>query len=447
VIKLRKALGDSSRKPRFVETVPKRGYRLIAPVQTELSDGQDADATPDAAGSRPGIVVLPFANLSPDAEQAYFAHGLAEDIITALSRVRTFAVISRGTSFQLGHLCDDPAAAGREVGVRYVLAGGVRRSNERLRVTAQLVDASSGEQVWAERFDRGAEDVFAVQDEITELVVGALEPELGFVERRRIRLALPESLDAWGHYQQGLAYMYQRTVEGDALAEPEFRRAAALDPTFAAPLAALSYTLTQTIYQSPSDEIFFARSSEARDIAEQAVALEPGSAMAYCALGMAFVNLKQCERAIEASRQAATLNPSSATCARVLGYAYLHSGDPDAAIPQFERALTLSPRDPETTSFYHGIAMSHCAKGDFEQALAWVERAILAPNPIPWCFVTRAGVLGCLDRIEEATLALELVRTKKPALTLALYEHECERFSRSTWFTRCGEGLRRAGFE
>ena len=330
--------------------------------------------------------------------------------------------------------------------VAYILEGSVRKVGDRVRISSQLVETGSGKHIWAERFDRDLTDVFEVQDEITTLIVGALEPELGHAERSLARRRPPENLDAWGHYQRGLDYMYQRTAQGDASAEREFRRAIELDPEFAAPLASLAYTRTQAVYQELPDDVFRERITEAIDLATQAIALDPGDALAHCALGRALENSRELDRALEANKTAVQLNPSSATCRRALGFSLLHSGDAKASIPEFKVALKMSPRDPERSSFCHGIALALLSEHEFDDALVWVERAISAPNPVNWALVTRAAILGCLGRKEHARAALVAAHEHVPGLSVAYARQIWSRASRcSPLIDAVAEGLALAG--
>jgi adenylate cyclase len=200
--------------------------------------------------------VLPFQNLSGDAEQEFFADGMAEEIITALSHYRWFFVIARNSSFTYKGRAVDVTQVARELGVRYVLEGSVRKAGNRVRVTAQLIDATTGNHIWAERYDRELDDIFALQDEITETIVAAVEPELGSVERERARRKPPESLDAWDLYQRGLWHLFD-DVKRDSLAEAKqlFQRACELDPGFAAAHAELAYTHVAEIIRGLSDDL------------------------------------------------------------------------------------------------------------------------------------------------------------------------------------------------
>jgi len=355
-------------------------------------------------------------------------------------------VTARGSSFSYRDSPTDIRTIASDLGVRYILEGSVRKNSGRVRVTVRLVDVESDAQLWAQRFDRVITDVFEVQDEITDLVMGALEPELGYAERLQIRKRSTESLNAWEHYQRGLDHMYQRTMEHETIAEQELRRAIELDSSFAAPRAALAYTLTQTFYPTHPQDVEAKRPNEAIEVSTQAIALDPGNALAYCALGRALNNAQQFDRGLDASKKAVQLNPSSATCVRNLGFSLLYSGNAEAAIPQFERAMLLSPRDPETWSICHGIAMASLAMRDFEHALVWAERALLAPNPGPWPLITQAASLGCLGRIEEAANALEAALARLPKLwSVELVRNRIRRYSRSAFVDLLAEGLERAG--
>ena len=239
--------------------------------------------------------------------------------------------------------------------------------------------------------------------------------------------------------------MYQRTAHGDVCAEFEFRRAVELDARFAAPLAALAYTRSQALYQTPPDNVLAARMSEAIELANQAIGLDPEDALAYCALGRALYVSRKFDRALEASRTAVQLNPSSATCRRVLGFALLHSGDPKASIPEFEFALKLSPRDPERWSFFLGTAAAHLVQREFEQALVWIERALGAPNPTAWPLVVRAAILGYLGRTEDARAALALALRRMPEASVTDTLQLVSRMSRTTIADVVAEGLAAAG--
>jgi TolB-like protein len=231
---------------------------------------------------KPSIAVLPFLNMSGDPEQEFFAEGMAEDIISGLSRYRWFFVIARSSSFSYKGRAADTRQVSRELGVRYVVEGSLRKSNGKVRVTAQLIDALSGRHIWSERYDRELNDIFAVQDEITESIVATIEPELGAVERERARRNPPGNLDAWGSYQRGLWHFYgDWTRDGVAEAKRLLQRACDLDPGFAAAYAELVFAHVAEVIRGFTDDSE-ATLDEAAAAAEKAVALDPRDPAAQC---------------------------------------------------------------------------------------------------------------------------------------------------------------------
>src|SRR5262249_30607563 len=232
---------------------------------------------------RPSIAVLPFQNMSSDPEQEYFADGIAEEIITALSRLPSLFVIARNSSFTYKGRTTDIRAIGRDLGVRYVLEGSLRKGGSRIRVTAQLIEAETSNHVWAERFDRDISDIFAIQDEITETVTVAIAPAIAQAERQRAMRKPPENLDAWASYQRGLWHFDQVTVEGNRLAERFFQTAINLDPSFAGGYVGLAYVHTVAATTFGTADLKEATRSSER-LARQAVAFDPANSESYSCL-------------------------------------------------------------------------------------------------------------------------------------------------------------------
>jgi adenylate cyclase len=272
------------------------------PVAYEL----EAPPLPD----KPSIAVLPFENMSGDPEQEFFADGMAEEIITALSRYRWFFVIARNSSFTYKGRAVDVTQVAKELGVRYVLEGSVRKAGNRVRVTAQLIDATTGSHIWAERYDRELDDIFALQDEITETIVAAVEPELGAVERERAGRRPPGNLDAWGLYQRGLWHFYADPTRcGMDEAKRLFQRACELDPGFAAAYAELAWTHESDIHRGLTDDPEASLEQAAR-AAEKAVALDARDAAGRCALGRVHIFRRAYDKAIAEMEEAVGLNTS-----------------------------------------------------------------------------------------------------------------------------------------
>jgi TolB-like protein len=244
---VRRALGDDGTEQRLVRTFTRKGVRFVGEV-TELSDptmpaSGDSPSRALAAADKPSIAVLPFQNMSADPDQEFFADGIAEDVITALSRYPSLFVIARSSCLTYRGRAVDVKEVGRELGVRYVLQGSLRKSGDRIRVTAQLVEAETGRHVWANRYDRDLADIFAVQDEIAQVVTIAIAPAIDQVERQRAVRKPPASLDAWAAYQRGLWHLSSATAAGNALAEQFLQQAIDLDPTFAGAHSALAWAL------------------------------------------------------------------------------------------------------------------------------------------------------------------------------------------------------------
>src|SRR3984957_9089199 len=251
---LRRVFAEEPGGDSWIETLPRRGYRYVGPVAVQEQENQGAAGNEHPAlapPDKPSLAVMPFTNMSGDPEQEYFADGMVEDIITGLSRIRWLFVIARNSSFTYKGRAVDVRQVGRELGVRYVLEGGVRKAGNRIRVTAQLVEAGTSNHVWAERYDRDLADIFSVQDELTEALTTAMAPAIADAELRRAMRKPPESLDAWAAYQRGLWHLSKATADDDATAEKFFKQAIDLDPTFGGGYSALALYQLQTaaLYQ------------------------------------------------------------------------------------------------------------------------------------------------------------------------------------------------------
>jgi adenylate cyclase len=303
---------------------------------------------------KPSIAVLPFTNMSGDQEQEYFSDGIAEDIITLLSHSRSLFVIARNSSFTYKGRAVDVKQVGRELGVRYVLEGSVRRGGNRVRVTAQLIEADTGNHLWAERNDRDLADVFAVQDEITEAVAIAIEPAVAATERQRAVRKPPESLGAWEAYQRGLWHISQMSAADYEKAKQLFRRAIDLDPNFGAAYSGLARStisganLHQT--QSVSEAL-----DEGLDLAQRAVTLDPSDAVGHSCIGLALTLRGDYEGGLAQSRRALGISPNLALAHAHLGTALLYSGRPREAIDAIREAL----RRIHTTQFVSSEIGAH----------------------------------------------------------------------------------------
>lgn len=379
------------------------------PLVIELPRGRYAPVfrTPQATGGRfserPSVAIMPFTNMSTDPEQDYFSAGITEDIITALSRVRQFPVIARNSTFTYKDQAVDIRSVARELGARYVMEGSVRKANNRVRVTAQLIDGETGNHLWADRYDRDLDDIFVLQDELTIAIVGAIEPEMGRAEQERVRRKPPENLDAWDFYQRGMAHLHRRTKEDMEIARGYFRNAMSLDPRFAPAFAAYSRTF--------SFDILFGFSDGGRDdalrAARTAVDLDLDHADGHLALSTIHYLDNKFDEALLEVETTVRLNPSYAAAHHLLGTILAHSGRSEEALPYLHAAIRLSPRDAEIAPFHARVAMAQLYLGNHEEAAEWGGKAVRLPG-VQWpghCAYVAA--LAHLDRIGEAKRALE----------------------------------------
>jgi adenylate cyclase len=421
---------------------PVRAHRVVS---AEGEPKPAAEPKPVGAAfplpAKPSIAILPFTNMSGDAEQEYFSDGITEDLITALSRIRWLFVIARNSTFTYKGKPVDVKQVGRDLGVRYVLEGSVRKGGNRVRITAQLIDATSGAHVWAERFDRELADIFAVQDEITERIAATIEPELARAELERARRKPPESLDAWDLYQRGLWHVWQFNAADNARARELFERAAALDPGFSPFVAALALCrlLDHTLRYRPMSE----RNAEASlEIARRAVALDDKDPTAHAVVGRAYSALGDHDAAVGELRQAVGLNPSLALAHYGLGVALVLSGKPAEAMAELDAARRLSPHDPYLWSFAMFRAWACLSLGDFERAIEDASLAVRQPRaPFP-AWGTLASALGHAGRVEEGKAALAKALELEPQFLTGGFIDEIWPNLDSVFFERFYDGLR-----
>jgi adenylate cyclase len=325
---------------------------------------QPALALPD----RPSIAVLAFTNMSGDAEQEYFGDGIAEDIITALAQIRWLFVIARNSSFTYKGRPVDLKQVGRELGVRYVLEGSVRRSGNRLRIAAQLIQAVTGTHVWADRYDRTLEDIFAIQDEITTSVVNAIDSVLAATERERVGRLTADRLGSWELYHRGMWHFYRLTADDRKLALEYLQHAETADPGWATVHTGLAvcYILGGWLFAQEERNVWIPRSIEH---ARLAIDLNARDAEAHAILGVGLVYSDQHEASIECSIRAVELNPTNAWVRAKLGASFVFSGRPGEGLPHLEAAARLSPLDPLRWTYSHFLAIGYLFRGDYEASL------------------------------------------------------------------------------
>ena len=421
-------------------TRPVRVYRLADDLPMTLGSGA-APPLPD----KPSIAVLPFQNLSGDLEQEYFADGMVEDIISGLSRVGWLFVIARNSSFTYKGRTVDVKQVGRDLGVRYVLEGSVRKGGNRVRITGQLIDATTGGHIWADHFDGSLEDVFDLQDRVTARTVGAIEPRLQRAEIERAVRKPTERLDAYDCFLRGMASFHRFTRDSLVEAKALYQRAIELDPNYASPygMAAISihFRKTNGWLADPEREI-----AEAVELARRAAWVGREDPTALWTSGISLANLAgEIETGATHIERALVLNPNLATAWSASGWVHLYIGEPSEAIVRFERSMRLSPLDPFLFFTYPGIAYAHLFAGHSDEAISWARKARHEhPN---WATALRgaAVVYALSDRITEAQEAVARLRQIDPALRLGNLARVAVPFRRPEDLARYKEGLRRAG--
>jgi adenylate cyclase len=409
---VRRAVGDDGKAQAVIKTFPRRGFRFVAELEGEGGAEMPPTEIP-AMSDKPSIAVLPFDNLSGDPEQEYFSDGMAQDIITALCRLRWLKVIARDTTFTYKQKSVDVAEVAGALNVRYVVEGSVRMAGNRVRISVQLIDASDGKHVWAERYDRELEDIFEVQDDITLKVAGSVQSALGKAELERAVTAKPENIDAWTAYQQGLHHFNSRTEEGFDAAQKMMARATELDPNFTLAHAGEAMILSRTLvfgYKGHDRE-------RALAAARRAILLDSEEAAAHFALGQCyFFGDNNLSGSLVEYETAVRLNPSYSQAYHLLGLTYMRLGRKLEAIDTLKSAIDLSPMDQMIGVYFAGLSVANLALQDYDQAVEWGQKAIAYPQP-RWAHAYLLSAYGHLERDKDARVVLELIAEVRPEFT------------------------------
>jgi TolB-like protein/class 3 adenylate cyclase len=427
---------------------PMRAWRvrLTGQIPSAVQSGSVSQPQALPLPDKPSIAVLPFQNMSGDPEQEYFADGMVEDIITALSRFKALFVIARNSSFTYKGRAVDVKQVGRELGVRYVLEGSVRKAANRVRITGQLVDTATGAHLWAERFDGGLGDIFDLQDQVTESVVGAIAPAVEKAEIERAKRKPTESLDAYALYLRGLARFYQfanRQANGEALRL--FNSAIELDPDFASAYgrAAACYVIAKTNgwFSDTANEI-----AEVTRLAHRAVELGKHDAIALAASGFALAFVVR-DLGVGAALidRALVLNSNLAEAWNYGGWVKNWLGEPEPAIERFARAMRLSPLDPRATAMRAGTAHAHFFLGRYDEAASWAAMALQDNPDFQTGLRIDAANNAMAGRPEQARRAVARLRQLNPALHVSTLKDVVGPYRRAEDLSRYEEGLRQAG--
>jgi TolB-like protein/Tfp pilus assembly protein PilF len=428
---VRKAIGDSGGEQRLIRTIARKGFRFVGEVsEIQSSDSLNSATTAPARSNetsaptpalpdKPSIAVLAFQNLSGDPEQEYFADGVVEDIITALSRIRWLFVIARNSSFTYKGRAVDVKQIGRELGVRYVLEGSVRKAANRVRITGQLIDATTGAHLWAERFEGTLDDIFELQDQVTASVVGAIAPQLERAEIERAKRKPTENLNAYDYYLRGTANLHQGNREAIDEALSLFEKAIQLDPNFASAYATAAWCyfwrkVNGWMIDHPREI------AEGIRLARRAVELGRDDAVALTRSGHALGHLAgDLDGGIALLDRAVMLNPNLAAAWFLGGFLRVWHGESDSAIEHFGRAMRLSPLDPESYRMQAGMAMVHLFAGRFDAASSLAEKASRDLPSFLMVVSIIAASHALAGRADEGRRAMDQLRKLDPTLRIS----------------------------
>jgi TolB-like protein/tetratricopeptide (TPR) repeat protein len=442
VAALRKALDQERDAQSHVVTVPGRGYRLVdVQAATDRTEVQDFEAL--AVQGKPSIAVLPFQNMSDDAEQQHFADGIVEEITTGLAHIRWISVVARNSSFAYGGRTIDVRQIGRELGAHYVLEGSVRKAGHRVRITAQLVDAVSGAHVWADRFDGGLDDVFALQDQITASVVGAIEPNMvrAEIERRQHKPAT----NTWDYLAKGTANLQRHTRETNGEALGLFRRAMELDANLALPFALASqcYTWAKSFgwLTNPPSEL-----AEGAILARRALELGRDDAGCLCAGGFGVAYLaSDLDVGRAAIDRALVLNPNFAAASAMSGWIRIYLGEPQPALAHVERAIQLSPSNTAMFAWQSAGAYALFSSGRYDEALSWAQNALREhPGYLPAARMRVAAAALAGRSAEQPEFSVARLLALEPGLRTSNLSDQIP-YRRPEDLARLADALRKAG--
>jgi adenylate cyclase len=420
---------------------PVRVYGLQARSEVALSD-QATSA--ESIFRRPAVAVLPFENLGGDPDQEYFADGLTEDIITSLSMWKSFPVIARNSTFAYKGSSPDIRTVGKALGARYVIEGSVRKAGDRVRVTAQLINAETGHHVWAERFDRGLADIFALQDELTGRIAATIAPELERFEHQRAVATRVRDLDAWDCVYRGMAHLYEFTPEGNARAREMFARAIELDPSYGEAYSGTAGSYHRDLQFGVAGD----RQETVRkglEAARRGVALDSADPNAHVMLGIMFHWVPDHDSARAEFERAIQINPNCARALISLGHALALSGHPDEGIAFLEKGIQLNPQDPRNHSYFSFMARAYLTAHRYDDATAWARKAVQWNRDAPEPRVILATSLGHAGELEEARAELAECERIRPGYAASADNWHLYKFREDQ--EHFLDGLRKTGWE
>ncbi|MFO1162168.1 MAG: winged helix-turn-helix domain-containing tetratricopeptide repeat protein [Reyranellaceae bacterium] len=428
----RKAVGDDGQGQKLIRTISRKGLRFVGDVSTQPNHEEVAVAAesqvpaaeiflPRAAAmpqfERPAIAVLPFANMCGDPAEDYFSDGISEDVATALSKLRRFLVIARNSAFLYKGKPVPLKQVAEELGVSYVVEGSVRRHGDRVRITAQLNDALTGSQLWAERYDRDLADVFAVQDEITEAIVTAIEPQIYAAENCRTLRKPPDRLDAWDLLMRAQSHYWRLTREDNAAALELLERATEIDPQYGQALGLLATSHLFNVHMGWADRVIVG--PIAARAAQAAVRADSEDPWAHNAMGSIHLFARRFEDALAEFEQALRLNPNFCLAQGYYGLALAFCGRWKEGEEAAQRALRLSPRDPFSALYYGVASYAQFVGRNYDEAMQLARTAIRLHPDFIGGYRGLTSAAGMSGQAEVAAAALHELRRAQPNISLA----------------------------
>jgi TolB-like protein len=427
---VRNAVGDCGEDKKLIRTIARKGFRFVGAVHMQPGGGEPAHfinpppheiqeqsrlalPLPD----RPAIAVLPFINMSGDSEQEYFSDGISEDIITALSKLRWFFVIARNSSFIYKGKAVHMKQVAEELGVGYVVEGSVRKAGNSVRITVQLNDVATGSHIWAERFDRSIADVFAVQDEITEAIVAAIEPQVYAAENFRAKRKSPDSMDAWDLVMRALSHYWRVTRQDNVVAQALLEKATAIDPSYGQALGVLATSHTFSAHMGWEE--MATASPVAERAALAAILADSEDPWAHHALGCVYLFTRRFDDSLAEFELALRLNPNFSLAQGYYGLALSYCGLWEEANMAARRALRLSPRDPFSAVYYGIAAYAYFVGRNYDEAIRLSRDGLRQRSDFVGAHRVLTSAAGMAGKTDIAAAALQELRRAQPNISLA----------------------------
>lgn len=438
----RAAIGDSGARQAYIKTLHGRGFRFVGKVITETASSTVKSVVPPPIDDRPSIAVLPFKNQSADEGQDYFVDGICEDIINDLSRLKWLFVIARNSTHPYKGSLLEPGTIGRELGVRYLLDGSIRRNGERVRITVKLLECNTANPIWIENFDRELKDIFAVQDQITQCIVATLETQVSSAEGQRSRQKREQNLDAWEHVIQAMALVGEFTNDASARALELLDKAIEIDPSYARAYSQKAWTTAWRIHQGWEDTD--TKLPVAIEAAEQAVKHDPEEPWAY--IGWLFIAtiLRDADMLVESAKRSLEINPNFAMAHSWMGAAYALSGRGEKSLEWIENARRLSPRDMFKEEFDVHTSYAYFQLSDYANACKYASKATLPRPDHVYPRLILATSLAHRGKIDLANIQAAKILQLVPEFSLEEAEKSCV-FVQDDDIKRFVDGLRLAG--